>query len=283
MKGERTAALTPAGTRDSGAPSPLGPGAIGAQPPRRPLQGAWEVLRFNWDRYAVAGAASAAGVALLAFAPLPAAVRIAVAAGLGAILFWSGASLAASHWVYDRAGLASGAWLAGLGAPRTWLNLHHGFDQASPFLRARFGAEGGRSLDVFDAAEMSEASIERARRGTAGGDESADFRALPLPAGAVEAAFLVFTAHELRRAEARAALFREVARVLAPGGRLVVVEHLRDLPNFLAFGPGFLHFLPRGAYLAASREGGLEVEEVLPFTPLVRRFVLRRTPCSSCT
>jgi ubiquinone/menaquinone biosynthesis C-methylase UbiE len=85
----------------------------------------------------------------------------------------------------------------------------------------------------------------------------------------VDAAFVVFTAHELRRAESRERLFRELARVVRPGGEIVVVEHLRDWRNFLAFGPGFLHFLPERAWRTAS----LRIARTFTITPFVRVFV----------
>jgi hypothetical protein len=46
---------------------------------------------------------------------------------------------------------------------------------------------------------------------------------------------------------------------LAPGGAVVVVEHVRDDANVLAHGPWAWHFLTRGAWMRAFRAGGLEV------------------------
>ena len=74
-----------------------------------------------------------------------------------------------------------------------------------------------------------------------------------------------------------AALFTELRRVLGPGGRVVVAEHLRDAANFLAFGPGFLHFHSRAhAGRAASRGRRFDIHAEFPITPFVRVFVLRR-------
>jgi hypothetical protein len=55
-----------------------------------------------------------------------------------------------------------------------------------------------------------------------------------------------------------------------------VVEHLRDWANFLAFGPGFLHFLAEQAWQQAAAAGGLRIEKRLRVTPFVNVFVLRK-------
>ncbi len=89
-------------------------------------------------------------------------------------------------------------------------------------------------------------------------------------------AFLVFAAHELRRAEARVQLFREVRRVLRIGGEMVLLEHLRDGPNFLAFGPGFLHFFPARAWREEAETAGLRLRLQESLTPFVKVFVFRR-------
>ena len=72
-------------------------------------------------------------------------------------------------------------------------------------------------------------------------------------------------------------MYAELHRVLKPNGKLVLVEHMRDLPNFMAYGPGFLHFLGRAEWLRLARGAGFEINHDLRVTPFVRVFVLRRS------
>jgi hypothetical protein len=84
------------------------------------------------------------------------------------------------------------------------------------------------------------------------------------------------TAHEIRKADERDNFFAEVGRILAVDGRIVLVEHFRDIFNALAFGPGFFHFLPRSEWLRVTAKAGLEVEREKTVTPFVRVLVFRK-------
>jgi SAM-dependent methyltransferase len=133
-------------------------------------------------------------------------------------------------------------------------------------------------FDIFDPERMTEPSIIRARMVAENvvEPERADFRHLPVATGSIDAALLLLSAHELRTDEARTALFTELRRVLGPGGRVVVAEHLRDAANFLAFGPGFLHFHSRRTWTRCFSRTRFDIHSEFPITPFVRVFVLRR-------
>jgi SAM-dependent methyltransferase len=246
---------------------------------RGQYQGVIQILQYNRRFYgsALAGAALALFIARGA----PPVWRLLLLSGAAITLFWLCSSLLVSHYIYDRFPLYELSWLArSLSyAPRRWVNIHAGLDETSPLFAALFPAAEGKALDIYDPAEMTEPSIEQARRINSASVRAvpADWRALPLPDSQLDAAFLVFAAHELRRHEARVQLFRELARVLRRGGEVALVEHARDWANFLAFGPGFLHFFSKRAWRRAAEAARLHVRTDFSMTPFVHVFILGRT------
>lgn len=56
----------------------------------------------------------------------------------------------------------------------------------------------------------------------------------------------------------------------------MLVEHLRDWRNFLAFGPGFLHFFSQRAWRKAFRGAGLALRSDFAMTPFVHVYILRK-------
>jgi SAM-dependent methyltransferase len=256
----------------------------GKAPRRRGrFEGMLQIVRFNAPLYALGTLAALVAAAAAIALPVPAWLAALVLSGAAAATFWLAASLAVSHLVYDRSPLSRWTWIeAALGfAPRTWVNLHAGFDESTPAIRALFPGSVGRCFDFFNPAEMTEPSILRARRLALRehAAEPVDFRGLPLADSSVDAALLLLAAHELRRRPSRVALLAELRRALAPGGKIVLAEHLRDAGNFLAFGPGCLHFWSAREWRGNAAAAGLAIERELQITPWIHVFILRRPTC----
>ena len=207
------------------------------------------------------------------------AVLILAAAFIG---FWTLSSLLASYYVYDYAGVTRWNWLpeALSFPPRRWLNIHAGLDESTATLTRFFPESTSMILDIYDAREMTEPSIARARElhPTAQPAAAGKLDALPIADGSCDTLFLLFTAHEIRHPARRREFFAEAARVLASSGQLLLVEHLRDWKNFVAFGPGFLHFYPREEWLRVAHWAGLKVIREAGATPLVRYFLMTKAP-----
>ncbi|KAA9339342.1 methyltransferase domain-containing protein [Hymenobacter busanensis] len=244
---------------------------------RKPAEGVLNIVRFNWPFFAAAASLLLVlgGAVLLADATW----RPWVLAALmltGAPLV---ASLLVSYYVYDCSALYSLNWLPAECWPtagQTMVNIHAGFDETSYLLLQRFPSASLRVLDFFDPTEHSEASIRRARAADSPfhGTEPVQPHALPLPAASVDRGFVLLAAHEIRKPTQRVAFFGELRRVLKPTGRLVVVEHLRDPANFLAYTIGFLHFYPRPMWLRTFAAAGFTPQQEIKITPFVSAFIL---------
>jgi SAM-dependent methyltransferase len=161
---------------------------------------------------------------------------------------------------------------------RTWATIHAGLD-AEVDLDGVMPGRCVARLDIFDPRLMTSPSITRARVTTGSAKEASPCSptALALDDRACDAVVVAFTAHEIRDRAAREAFFDELRRALRPGGRVLLVEHLRDLANFFAFGPGYLHFVPRREWLRLAAHAKLAVASETRITPWVMALGLERT------
>jgi arsenite methyltransferase len=141
-----------------------------------------------------------------------------------------------------------------------------GFDA---FLAAREVGDAGRVIGV----DMTPEMLERARRNAAaGGFGNVEFRegrieALPVEDASVD---LVISNCVINLVPDKAAVYREVARVLRPGGRVVVSDIVLDapLPGVVATSVAALTGCVAGAamradYLRTVAEAGLERVDVM--------------------
>lgn len=246
--------------------------------PRGRWQGMLTILRFNWPLYLAAGV-----VVIVALAGLVSLVQVhwrilCASAGLGAGYFLL-VSLGVSHWVYDCSDLYRFHWLDRALADARMDRIvlcHSGFDETSELLKARLQPGQWITLDHYDPRMMTEDSIQRARRSSqpTEGTLSAPFDHWPVQSSSVDVVFALLAIHEFRSGQERTRWFAEAKRCLSPGGRIVLAEHLRDPANFIAFGPGFLHFHSRSSWQRCWEGAGLHLVDKFTLTPWVHLFVL---------
>jgi SAM-dependent methyltransferase len=242
--------------------------------------GVVKIVRFNVQFYVLSAAVLAGVGVLIASEKLGPLVEVMVQSSAAVVAFWTLSSLFVSWYVYDYTGVTRWQWLPSRlpVVPHRWANIHAGLDESTSALRQLLPGTEGSAVDIYDPGEMTEPSIARARqihpasvpfkRGT--------YDALPLLENDGDAVFLLFAAHEVRDEEHRMHLLRQAASVMREKGCVVLVEHLRDWKNFIAFGPGFFHFYSRRNWLRNIREAGLVVAQESAVTPFVDCFVLRR-------
>ncbi|HET7179905.1 MAG TPA: methyltransferase domain-containing protein [Chryseosolibacter sp.] len=245
---------------------------------RRPYQGVFNVVRFNWHFYVFAGAA----ILLLLFA----------STYTDNLVFWSCIGLAISavassfisllvtHYVYDRSELYDFGWLHPINKSRIRkvVNVHAGFDETSSTLERNFPDAALHVFDFYNATRHTEVSIERARKAYPPypGTVKVTTSRLPMADESVDIIFNIFALHEVRDAHERISFIKEQFRALRSDGKVVIVEHLRDVPNFMAYNIGFFHFLPWREWSACFRRAGFSVDKRFKVTPFITVIILRK-------
>ena len=236
------------------------------------------IAGYNRPLYAAAACGILVGAGVAAYPGTPAALRWAAAVAIAVTAWLSAASFWAFHWMFDRSELLGGRWIGEelASSPRRWVLINAGLDETTLPLQEIFPGAEGKALDIFDPASMTEPAITRARLQGAGASAvTAPPDALPVGKGWADLVVVMLAAHEIRDAGLRERFFREVSRIVSPGGRVILVEHLRNLAAALAFGPGMFHFFPRRAWLRLGTLSGLELERERRITPYVRVFTFR--------
>jgi SAM-dependent methyltransferase len=245
---------------------------------RKPFQGVINIVRFNWHFYVF----SAISVLLLLFGSSHA----------GSLMFWpciflvtgivasSSISLFVSYYVYDQSGLYGFSWLQRFNKSptRDVINIHAGFDETSLILKNNFPDATFQVFDFYDPARHTEVSIERARRAYPpyNGTVKIATSELPVAENSADLIFNIFALHEVRDREERIHFLKEQARALRHDGKVVLVEHLRDLPNLLAYSIGFFHFLSGREWNYNFQEASLCVDDKFKITSFVTVFILRK-------
>jgi SAM-dependent methyltransferase len=239
---------------------------------------ALRIAGYNWPLYVGAAAGVAAGVAVAWLPGLPLPVRWLGGAGAVVAGWFAAASFWAFHAMFDRSELLGGQWLAEeiSQLPNRWVQINAGLEETTLPMDDVFPAAEGKTLDLYNPVVMTEPAVTRARQNMANvGSIAVQPDALPVEDGWADVVVVTLAAHEIREGAKRERFFHELRRIVSPDGRVVVVEHLRDLAAALAFGPGILHFFPRGEWLRLGKLAGLELERERRITAFVRVFVYR--------
>lgn len=244
---------------------------------RKPLQGVYNILRFNWHFYLLSVALSL-GILFLAGYYNSTSIQYYLHLIAFATIGITVISLLVSCYIYDLSGLYQLNWLPLQNGHRPIVNIHAGFDETSTLVSQRYMGRELIVLDFYDPEKHTEISIKRARKANPPfpGTRPINTTTVPLADGSADHILIIFAAHEIRNEQERIAFFRELRRILTPTGQIIVTEHLRDPINFLAYTVGFFHFYSKASWHKTFRMAGLSVHQELKITPFISTFILTK-------
>lgn len=245
---------------------------------RKPFQGIRNIIRFNWHFYVASCAL--VGVLLMVSNLLPEDLQYTSRVILIMVVVAILSSLLVSFYVYDISDLYALSWLddPDVRPDYKMVNINAGFDEISNLLSAKYPANDLIVYDFYDPDKHTEISIERARKAYPGfpGTIKVESSHIPLGPESVDLVFIIFSAHEIRSRKERITFFKELKRILKSDGKIIMLEHLRDVPNFFAYTIGFFHFFSRREWLETFYASNLTISQEFSVTPFVRAFKLNK-------
>lgn len=242
---------------------------------RRKFQGVLNILSFNRHFY-VFGIIALAIIIIsyLVFSYSNLLFGIVISAFLYGLIM----PLIISAYVYDFSGYYDFKWLKGFNLTdskdKQILNINAGFDETSFIIKNCFPKSDLKVFDFYNSEKHTEPAIIRARKVSLvyPNTEQIISNTFPLKDNSVDLIFLLSAAHEIRSQSEKIKFLKECHRVCKPNANIIMIEHLRDFPNFVAFSIGFTHFFSKSTWRNAFKEAGFTTFTEQKFTPYMSIF-----------
>jgi len=191
---------------------------------RRKFQGVINILSFNRHFYVI-------GLSILALV-----FGVWIIFKLPDLLFWVIAiaflygllmPLIVSAYVYDFSGYYNFKWL-------DKFNISDSKEKHF-IIKSKWPKSYLKVFDFYNAERHTEPAIIRARKVSLVYPDTEQIKSniIPLEDKSVDIIFLLSAAHEIRLHNEKVAFLKECRRVCKQNGKIIMVEHLRDFPNFL--------------------------------------------------
>lgn len=243
---------------------------------RRKFQGVLNILSFNRHFYIIGLLVLALMITLCIIFSVPFLLKAILIIGF---LYGLIIPLIVSAYVYDFSGYYKFEWLKKMqlrdGDDVQLLNINAGFDETSCIINKLFPKSKLKVFDFYNEEKHTEPAIVRARKVSLVFPDTQVIKTNYIQAenDSVDVIFLLSAAHEIRNFDEKVIFLKECKRICKPLGKLVMVEHLRDAPNFFAFTIGFTHFFSKHVWKKAFKEAGFDNFEETKFTPFMSIFV----------
>lgn len=242
---------------------------------RKPFQGVLNILDFNRHFYYYGIAALFLIIGAAYFLQLPIILTYLILFGFAYGLL---IPLIVSAYVYDFSRYYSFFWLdpyiEDMSAPLKIVNINAGFDETSFIIKSKLKNADLQVFDFYNKQDHTEAAIVRARKVSLVYPDTKNIRSneIPLEDNSTDIVFLLSSVHEMRTFIEKVKFLKECHRICRPDAKVIMVEHLRDLPNFIAFTIGFTHFFSKKVWRNAFKEAGFESFHEKKFTPFMSIF-----------
>ena len=242
---------------------------------RKPFQGVFNIIRFNWHFYLIA---CLVVVCLLFFKhALPKQIQPFLFCLSIIIISTISNSLIISFYVYDFSDLYLLKWLPNLDKKQI-LNINAGFDETSEIIKGKFQNSELTICDFYNPINHTEVSIKRARKAYPPLINTIHVTTnnIPFQDQSFDYIIAILSAHEIRDEMERIQFFKELNRITKLDGQIFVTEHVRDINNFIAYTIGFLHFHSKSVWLSSFEKSNLKVKDVIKTTPFITTFILEK-------
>ncbi|QTD37424.1 methyltransferase domain-containing protein [Polaribacter batillariae] len=242
---------------------------------RKSFQGVLNILSFNRHFYVIGLIVLFLMISISLFFNIP---NFIIWLIIGAFLYGFLMPLLVSAYVYDFSGYYHFNWLNRFkivdSKENTFVNINAGFDETSFILKNKFPKSHLKVFDFYNANKHTEPAIVRARKVTLKypNTQHTAYNAIPLKNNSVDVIFLLSAAHEIRNNNEKVAFLTECKRICKTNGKVIMVEHLRDVPNFFAFSVGFTHFFSSKTWKHVFRKARFTAISETKFTPFMSVF-----------
>lgn len=187
--------------------------------------------------------------------------------------------LIVSAYVYDFSDYYSLRWLNQFNLKdkenQKIININAGFDETSFLIKEEFPQSDLAVLDFYNPETHTEAAIVRARKVSLVYPNTSQISTnyIPHQDNSADLIFMLSAVHEIRSNDEKVLFLKECHRICKPGGKVIMVEHLRDTANFLAFSIGFTHFFSRKVWEKSFKKAGFSSFKEFKFTPFMSIFI----------
>jgi len=242
---------------------------------RRKFQGALNILSFNRHFYFFGIGTLAALLAISQYYEFLPLITWSI---IASFIYGMIMPLIVSAYVYDLSGYYELNWLKNQieesDSVKLIVNINAGFDETSFILKEKLPQSDLKVFDFYNNKQHTEPAIIRARKVSYvyPNNQQIASDSIPMNDCTVDIVFLLSAAHEIRSHKEKIQFLKECNRICKPQGKVIMVEHLRDIPNFLAFSVGFTYFFSRSVWKDAFESAGFSSLHETKFTPFMSIF-----------